>query len=423
MHTIPDAVAPEIFAGLVRGEKDALHRLFDEYAPSIGDSADAEVHADTATAHIVENLFDRVWNERASFAGPEALHDWLVRETHAMSARELARRASLRRFDEREKVQHAATSATHVEYDVAAGWAKLMHRIELEEVDPKVAAAERFEASRHGTAEHLAHVGEGVSWKIIAGAVLAVGAVAAALYWGLDRSGADFRVTRALADKESHAITTAVGERSAVTLGDGTKVMMAADDSMTVPKAFNRDMRAVGLVGAAQFTVVSNPKLPFQVRAGKMQIVATGTTFTVSAYKDAPVIVTVQEGTVQVTVGKNVQDVASGSGLMLSGDSVLTPPTSEQMDETSKWVDGRLVIANRTLRDALPVFRRWYHMDLRPEVALLDRSFSMSTRLDNADSAIVALEQAAHVKRIWVKQQMVVIDAPVVAVPATKKKK
>lgn len=421
MHTIPDAVAPEIFAGLVRGEKDALHRLFDEYAPSIGESADAEVHADTATAHIVENLFDRVWNERANFAAPEALHDWLVRETHAMSARELSRRASLRRFDEREKVQHAAATATHVEYDVTAGWARLMHRIELEEVDPKVAAAERFEASRHGTAEHLAHVGEGVSWKIIAGAVLGVGALAAALYWGMDRAGADFKVTRALADRESHAITTALGETAAVKLDDGTKVVMGADDSMTVPKAFNRDLRAVRLVGAAQFTVVSNPKLPFQVRAGKMQIVATGTTFTVSAYKDAPVVITVQEGAVKVTVGSDVRDVATGSGLMLTSDSVLSAPTPAQMDEATKWVDGRLVIANRTLRDALPVFRRWYHMDLRPEVKLLDRQFSMSTRLDNADSAIVALEQAAHVKRIWVKQQMVLVDVPVVTGPAKKK--
>ncbi len=422
MRTMPSAVTPEIYAGLVRGEKDALHRLFDEYAPSLGDSADSEVHADTATAHIVENLFDRVWNERTTFTAPEELHSWLVRETHAMSARELSRRASLRRFDEREKVQHAVQTAAHVEYDVVAGWARLMHRIELEEIDPKVAAAERFAASKHGTAEHIAHVGEGLSWKVIAGAVLAVGAVAAALYWGMDRAGADFKVTRALADKESHAITTTLGQSAAVKLDDGTRVVMGADDSMTVPKAFNRDLRAVGLVGAAQFTVASNPKLPFQVRAGRMQIVATGTTFTVSAYKDAPVIVTVQEGAVKVTVNKEERDVAVGSGLMLVADSVLSVPTSAQMDEATKWVDGRLVIANRTLRDALPMFRRWYHMDLRPEVKLLDRSFSMSARLDNADSAIVALEQAAHVKRIWLKQQMVLVDAPAAPAPKPKRK-
>jgi len=132
------------------------------------------------------------------------------------------------------------------------------------------------------------------------------------------------------------------------------------------------------------------------------------------------VTATVQEGAVKVTVGKEERDVAVGSGLMLTADSVLSIPTSAQMDEATKWVDGRLVIANRTLKDALPMFRRWYQMEMRPEVKLLDRTFSMSTRLDNADSATAALEQAAHVKRIWLKQQMVLVDAP--AVPAPKPK-
>lgn len=421
MHTIPSAIAPEVFAGLVRGEKDALHSLFAEYAPSLADAADAEVHADTATAHIVENLFDRVWNERQSFTSPEDLHDWIVRESHVMSARELARRASLRRFDEREQVHRTAKTAAHVEYDAAAGWARLSHRIELEEVDPKVAAAERFEASKHGTAAHIAHVGEGVSWKIIAGGALLVGAIASVLYWGVDRAGAEFKVTRALADREAHPITTNAGESAAVKLDDGTQVVMGADDSITVPKAFNRDFRAVGLRGAARFTVASNPKLPFQVLAGGMRIVATGTTFTVSAYPGTPAVVTVQAGAVTVNVGKTERDVAAGSGLMLLQDSVLSVPTAEQMEEATAWADGRLVIANRTLRDALPSFRRWYLMDLRPELKLLDRTFSMSTRIDNSDSALVALEQAAHVKRIWVKGQMILVDAPVTAAPAKKK--
>ncbi len=421
MHTIPSAVAPEIFAGLTRGEKTALRHLFEEFAPSLADAADAEVHADTATAHIVENLFDRLWRERATFVSADQLHDWIIHESHEMSARELARRASLRRFDEREHVKRSSATSPHVEYDPAVGWARLSQRIALQEVDPRVAAAERFEASKHGAAEHIAHVGEGLSWKLIAGGVLLVAAIGSGLYLVLDRAGADFRVTRALSDKEAHAVTTKAGESASVKLDDGTQVVMGADDSITVPKAFNRDLRAVGLVGAARFIVASNPKLPFEVHAGRMRIVAIGTTFTVSAYKDEPVVVTVQTGAIRASLGKDERDVAAGSGLMLSQDSVLSVPTAEQMDEATHWADGRLVIANRTLRDALPAFRRWYLMDLRPEVKLLDRTFSMSAPIDNGDSALVALERAAHVKRIWMKQQMVLVDAPAAPAPTRRK--
>ncbi len=422
MRTIPSSIAPEVFDGFTRGDRDALRQLFEEYAPSLAESADSEVHIDVAAAHIVEHLFERAWQERRDFTSPETLHDWLVSETHALSVREQVRRASLRRFDAREQVLHASTATPLVSYDVAAGWSRLQHRIEQLDVDPTEAAAQRFEVTRHDAAEHIAHVGEGISQKVIVGGVVLLLAVASILYWGMERAGAGFKVTRALADKEAHAITTTVGERARVKLEDGTQVTMGADDSLIVPKAFNQAFRAVKLLGAARFEVASNPKLPFEVRAGNLQIVATGTTFTISAYANDAVIVTVQEGAVQVTLGKDVRELSKGAALMLTGDSTLAVPTPAQMQEATAWVDGTFVIADRELRSTLPMFRRWYRMDLRPEVKLLERRVSMTVPLDSTDVAIRALERAAHVKQIWVKQAMVLVDAPEVPSPATTTK-
>ena len=413
MRTIPTTIGPNTFAGLVGGDRSALHQLFDEYGPALAESADDEVHVETAAAHIVEHVFERAWQERRDFTSPEGLHDWFVRETHAMSVHEQARRAGLRRFDAREDVTRAAgASKPHADYDVAAGWARLTHRLDLAEVDPTAAAALRYEASRHGAAEHIAHVGEGPSRKLLMAVAAVLLAVGVFISWKLQNAGADLRVTRALAAEQAHAIGTAVGERARVKLEDGTQVTMAADDSVTVPKAFNQDFRAVKLRGAARFEVANNPKLPFEVRAGKMQIVATGTTFTASAYADEPVVVTVQEGAVRVTVGKDVRTVSSGAGLMLSVNGVLSEPTAAQRDEATTWADGRFVIADRTVRTSLPMFRRWFSMDLRPEQRLLDRPVSMSVPIDSGLKAIAALEQVAQVKQIWVRSQMVVVDAP-----------
>ena len=416
MSTMPSTIAPDTFTGLIGGDRAALHLLFDEYAPALAASADDEVHVETAAAHIVEHVFERAWQERRDFTSPEGLHDWLVRETHAMSVREQVRRAGLRRFGSREDVTRAATaSKPHGDYDVTAGWARLAHRIDLAEVDPTAAAGLRYEASRHGAAEHIAHVGEGPPIKRIVGGAAVLLAIGAFFFWKVQSAGADFRVTRALADAQSHAIGTAANERARVTLEDGTQVTMAAEDSVTIPKAFNQEFRAVKLRGAARFQVASNPKLPFEVRAGTMQIVATGTTFTVSAYANEPVVVTVQEGAVTATVGKDVRTVSSGAGLMLAVNGVLSEPTAAQRDEATTWVDGRFVIADRTVRASLPMFRRWFSMDLRPEEKLLDRRVSMSSPIDSGLIAIAALEQAAQVKQIWVKSQMVLVDAPPVA--------
>ncbi len=412
MRTIPTTIAPQTFTGLVGGDRAALHQLFDEYAPALAESADDEVHLETAAAHIVEHVFERAWQERRDFTSPEGLHDWLISETHAMSVREQVRRAGLRRFDAREDVTRAAgASKPLTDYDVTAGWTRLVHRLDLADVDPKAAAALRYEASRHGAAEHIAHVGEGPPIKRIVGAAAVLLAVGFFIFWRVQMAGADFRVTRALADPQAHAIGTAAGERARVKLEDGTQVTMAAEDSVTVPKAFNQDFRAVRLRGAARFEVASNPKLPFEVRAGSMQIIATGTTFTVSAYAGEPVVVTVQDGAVSVTVGKEVRTVSSGAGLMLSVNGELSEPTAAQRDEATTWVDGRFVIADRTVRTSLPMFRRWFLMDLRPEERLLDRQVSMSVSIDSGMKAIAALEQVAKVKQIWVQSQMVLVDA------------
>lgn len=422
MRTIPSGIAADVFAGLMRGERDALQRIFEEYAPSLVESANSALHADAAAAHVIEHLFERTWHKRQEFTSAEKLHDWLTTESQSMAHHEQARRAGLRHFDMHGSAHHPSHAAGLTGFDVAAGWTRVVHRIEAMEADPETGAALRHEVSRHGAAEHIAHVGEGVKPKyIVGGAALLLG-VFALFYWAMDRAGADFKVTRALDDKEARAISTTVGERATVKLEDGTQVTLGADARVVIPSEFNRELRAVKVLGSVRFNVASNPKLPFDVRAGKMRIVATGTTFTVSENPDAPVVVSVQEGTVQVTAGEEKRDVRDGSALMLSSDGILSEPTTEQRDEATAWADGYLVITTRPLRDALPILRRWYKLDLRPQIALLDRPVAMRSRLGFEDSAIVALEQAAKVKQTWAGKQMLLVDAPAPVLPPKRVK-
>ena len=82
------------------------------------------------------------------------------------------------------------------------------------------------------------------------------------------------------------------------------------------------------------------------------------------------------------------------------------------MAEATAWASGRLVVSNRTIKDLLPILKRWYNVEVRAEPALLTRSVTMNAALGRTDSVITALEIAGNVKQIYLKQQMVLTDAP-----------
>jgi transmembrane sensor len=93
--------------------------------------------------------------------------------------------------------------------------------------------------------------------------------------------------------------TTAVGQRSTITLRDGSSVELNARTRVKVD--FTETRRSVELVdGQALFHVAKNPHRPFIVRAGNREIVAIGTAFDVRV--DAAYLrVTLIEGKVAIS--------------------------------------------------------------------------------------------------------------------------
>ena len=78
----------------------------------------------------------------------------------------------------------------------------------------------------------------------------------------------------------------------------------------------------------------------------------------------------------------------------------------------SSWASGRLVVNNRALKDVLPLLKRWYNVDVRADQSLMARRVTMTAALGATDSVITALQSAALVKQIYLKQQMILVDAP-----------
>ena len=87
-------------------------------------------------------------------------------------------------------------------------------------------------------------------------------------------------------EQNQYAITTSKGERTSITLPDGTKVTIAANSTFTYPATFGKDNRTVNLSGEAYFEVAHNARLPFIINTKEVSVEVLGTTFNLFAYPD-----------------------------------------------------------------------------------------------------------------------------------------
>ncbi|AMB80482.1 FecR family protein [Pseudomonas paraversuta] len=147
-----------------------------------------------------------------------------------------------------------------------------------------------------------------------------------------------------------------------VTLADGSQAELNLGTQLTFSNY--KDQRRVSLKnGEAFFKVSHDASHPFVVQAAEGRIRVTGTQFNVWMYEDQ-VRVTLVEGSVLVTSNKNLKS----DGLRLepgmqarykAGD--YAPQISQTYTNAPElaWRDGKLVLDNLPLADALPLINRY----------------------------------------------------------------
>ena len=81
-------------------------------------------------------------------------------------------------------------------------------------------------------------------------------------------------------------LTVPAGQRSMLTLADGTTVWVNARSTLEYPGVFEESVREVILTGEAYFDVAPDPETPFIVKSGNFRTKVTGTQFNIFAYGD-----------------------------------------------------------------------------------------------------------------------------------------
>jgi transmembrane sensor len=160
--------------------------------------------------------------------------------------------------------------------------------------------------------------------------------------------------------------------------------------------------------GEAFFTVAKDPRRPFVVRAGGLQVIAVGTAFNVRKAGDR-IVVTVTEGAVRVAPNEG-----SSSGAVLAAESsdgqvragaghqvtwsarqhALAMTTAESaLAKRPAWLDGRLEFVNEPLGSVITDINRY---SSRPVVLadeqLRDLVFTGTLRSDAIEDWLQGLE-------------------------------
>jgi transmembrane sensor len=186
---------------------------------------------------------------------------------------------------------------------------------------------------------------------------------------------------------------TAVGERLAVTLIDGSQVTLDTQSELSV--AFSSSARVVRLLrGQVYLKVAKNRQRPFVVEALNRRIVAVGTAFDVRV-DGAQLRVAMVEGTVRVEHRGELADAANvphamptpavtiTAGEQLIAEAALPDRvTVSDAERSTSWLRGQIVFDNARLADAVAELNRYSNTRVEladPKIAQLHLSGAFAT--------------------------------------------
>lgn len=148
------------------------------------------------------------------------------------------------------------------------------------------------------------------------------------------------------------------------TLSDGSSVSLNQQSSITA--VFTEKTRRIKMVGEAYFEVAPDPAKPFIVEISGVEIRVVGTQFNVDGRSlSNTVVVSVDEGKVQVSSGQNTEML--GAGEQATMDTQTGRLIRKQMrpsDNVGAWANRRLVFDDIPLSEVLPVLENTYQVSI-----------------------------------------------------------
>lgn len=181
-----------------------------------------------------------------------------------------------------------------------------------------------------------------------------------------------YKTSASKAEKINYAeIFSPLGARTHFELPDGSGGWLNSGSTLKFPVKFHGPERKVLLKGEGYFDVIKNPKRPFVVKTGDIEVMALGTRFNVLNYPDDKFMdITLESGMVAVNNIYNNKKVFRLTEL--------TPEEQVSINKVSKkfnkrkvvsqnytaWKQGMLIFRNDPMDVVVKRLERWYNAEI-----------------------------------------------------------
>jgi len=154
------------------------------------------------------------------------------------------------------------------------------------------------------------------------------------------------------------------GNRTSLTLPDGTTVWLNSNTTLTYPNIFSKKERNVKLDGEAYFEVNPDKKKAFIVKTDKYNIEVLGTTFNIDSYTGKSNFETALfTGKVKLYKENEEEAVFLSAGQLaqLNGSSleVYTLDSNKY-----RWRDGLIIIEGKSFEEIMEIFEKYYDQQI-----------------------------------------------------------
>jgi len=173
--------------------------------------------------------------------------------------------------------------------------------------------------------------------------------IAAILFIAFFVSRNFFQDNHVISEMAMQNVYVPAGQRSQVTLGDGTKVWLNANSTLKFPTQFYGHTREVSLDGEGFFEVTTNKEKPFIVKTNKYNVRVWGTKFNLTAYaKNGSFETSLLEGSVEVLKPDSLKGIfiMPNERIYLADNSIIKTPI-ENMNQFL-WKEGVISFNDET---------------------------------------------------------------------------
>ncbi|MDX9881585.1 MAG: FecR domain-containing protein [Prolixibacteraceae bacterium] len=192
------------------------------------------------------------------------------------------------------------------------------------------------------------------------------------------------------------------GEKSEVTLYDGTKVWLNSGTKLRFPIVFNSEKRNVFVEGEAFFDVAKNMKQAFIVHAGEMKVEVLGTRFNVCAYpEDKEFSATLEEGKIVACTSsaKKKIELDPGEQAIFSLSSQKINVRQVNTGLYTSWKENLLRLEDAGFPELVKKMERWYDVKIHvEEIGSFTKQYNMTIKTESLREMLQLISLATPIQ-------------------------